>query len=221
MKILVLSCDKNEETFAPFRHCLEKYYPNHPEVIYFTDGIVNPYYKTIVVPHDLNHWTTGLREFLSQIDDKQVLLMIDDIFIRRPVDELRIINASVILDLEKNAACMNFEKSWDGADIPTKYKGWKKRLYGSRFEVSLMCGLWNKKKLMKVIERDTNPWEIEENQMGYGFDYYINSGDFIIDWGYETFKPVGIVKGKWARECKEFFDREGIEVDYSKKGFMD
>ena len=221
MVIIVLSCSKNEETFAPFRHCLEKYYPNHPEVIYFTDGIVNPYYKTIVVPHDINHWTTGLREFLSQIDDEQVLLMIDDIFIRRPVDVGRIELAKVILHVNKNAALINFEKSWDESDIPTGYKGFKKRRHGSRFEVSLMCGLWNKDKLLKVVERDCSPWEIEENQINYGFDYYINSGDFIIDWGYETFKPVGIVKGKWARECKEFFDREGIEVDYSKKGFVD
>ena len=50
-------------------------------------------------------------------------------------------------------------------------------------------------------------------------EYWINSGDFIIDWGYKTFKPCGIVKGKWARECKDFFDKEGIIVDYSKKGF--
>lgn len=221
MKIIVLSCSKNEETFAPFRHCLEKYYPNHPEVIYYTDGIVNPYYKTIVVPHDINHWTTALREFLSQIDDEQVLLMIDDIFIRKPVDELRIKFASVILFWEKNAAMINFEKSWDESDIPTEYEGFKKRKHGSRFEVSLMCGLWDKKKLMKVIERDCDPWKIEENQMSYGFDYYINSGDYIIDWGYETFKPVGIVKGKWTRECKEFLDKEGIIVDYSKKGFYD
>ena len=219
MKIIVLSCSKNEELFAPFRHCLEKYYSNHPEVIYFTDGIVNPYYKTIVVPHDLNHWTTGLREFLSQIDDEQVLLMIDDIFIHRPVDVNRIKEASQIL--KGNIACMNFEKAWDDKDLPTKYEGWMMRNHGSRFEVSLMCGLWQKKKLLKVLERDTNPWEIEENQMSYGFDYYINSGDNIIDWGYETFKPVGIVKGKWARECKDFFDKEGITIDYSKKGFVD
>ena len=220
MIIAVLSCNKNEETFAPFRHCMEKYYPNHPEIIYFTDGIINPYYKTIAVPHDLDHWTTGLRQFLSQIDDEQILLMIDDIFIRKPVNELRVKFASIILQKEDNAALCNFEKSWDSSDLPTEYEGWKKRQHGSRFEVSLMCGLWKKDMLLKVIERDCSPWEIEEHQINYGFDYYINSGDYIIDWGYKTFNPVGIVKGKWTKECKEFFDKEGIEVDYSKKGFM-
>ena len=219
MTIIVLSCSKNEETFAPFRHCLEKYYPNHPEVIYFTDGIVNPYYKTIVVPHDLEHWTTGLREFLSQIDDEQVLLMIDDCFIRKPVDEERIKKASKLL--KGNIACMNFELTFDVTDEFTDYKGWFKRQKGSMFEVSLMCGLWNRHKLMKVIERDCDPWTIELEQDSCGFEYWINADDFIIDWGYRTFKPCGIVKGKWTKECKEFFDKEGLIVDYSKKGFYD
>lgn len=220
MIITVLSCSKNEELFFPFYRCMEKYWPNHPEVVYFTDGIINPFYKTIPVDHDLDHWTTGLREFLKQIDDEEILLMIDDCFIRKPVDELRIKFASVILNWEENAAMLNFEKSWDPLDIPTEYEGWKKRQHGSRFEVSLMCGLWNKNKLLKVVERDCDPWTIEEEQNGYGYDYYINSGDYIIDWGYRTFQQCGVVKGKWTKECKQFLDGLGIKVDYDKKGFI-
>ena len=197
---------------------MEKYYPNHPEIVYFCDGAINPYYKTINIEiEDLNHWTTGLREFLRQISDEQILLMIDDCFIRCPVDEKRIQEASEIL--KGNIALMNFEKSWDLEDLPTEYKGWKKRRHGREFEVSLMCGLWQKDKLLKVIERDCDPWTIELEQMGYGFDYYINSGDYIIDWGYRTFKPCNIMKGKWTQECKKFLESEGIEVDYEKKGF--
>ena len=218
MIITVLSCKKNTELFYPFWHCMEKYYPNHPKIVYFTDGIINPYYETIPIEHDLAHWTTGLREFLSQIPDEQILLMIDDCFIRCPVDEKRIEETSEIL--KGNIALMNFEKSWDVADLPTEYEGWKVRRHGSRFEVSLMCGLWQKDKLLKVLERDCDPWTIEEEQMGYGFDYYINSGEYIIDWGYRTFIPCNIMKGKWTKECKEFLESEGIEVDYNKKGFM-
>ena len=219
MKLIVLSCSKNEETFAPFSHCLEKHYPNHPDVVYFTDGIINPFYKTIAVKNELETWTKGFREFLDQIDDEQVLLMIDDCFIRRPVDLVRIKYASDWL--RGNIARMNCEKSWDEEDQETERVGWKKRKHGSRFEVSLMCGLWDKWKLLSVVDRDCSPWEIEENQDGKGFDYYINAEDYIIDWGYRTFTPSNIVKGKWTRECKEFLDKEGIIVDYSKKGFYD
>lgn len=212
MKIIVLSCSKNEDTFLPFCHFMERYYPNHPEIVYFTDGIINPFYKTIPIQMTLDKWTKGFREFLSQIDDDFVLLMIDDCFIRKPVDVQRIEDARLILFHENNVACMNFEKFWDNEDEPTEYIGWKKRKHGSRFEVSLMCGLWDIEKLIEVCDRDCSPWEIEENQDGKGFDYYINSGDYIIDWGYKTFQPVGKVKGVWAEETISFLNNEGFQI---------
>ena len=208
MIIAVLSCDKNEDTFLPFCHFMERYYPNHPEIIYFTDGIINPFYKTIPVKRTLDKWTKGFREFLNQIDDEQILLMIDDCFIRKPVDVERIEYASE--HLNGNIALMNFEKSWDVNDEPTDLIGWKKRKHGSEFEVSLLCGLWQKEKLLKVVERDCSPWEIELEQDNCGFDYYINSGDYIIDWGYKTFQPVGKVKGKWTKETVDFLKRNGL-----------
>ena len=212
MTIIVLSCNKNEDTFEPFHELMERYYPNHPDIVYFTDGIINPYYKTIPVETELSTWTKGFREFLEQIEDDYVLLMIDDCFIRQPVDEYRIRQAKFLFYFEPNLACANFEKSWDEADEPTAYDGWKKRKHGSRFEVSLMCGLWDIEKLLEVVDRDCSPWEIEEKQDSKGFDYYINSGDYIIDWGYETFKPVGKVKGVWTEETIKFLESEGYHV---------
>ena len=218
MTITVLSCSLNGDLFYPFRHCIEKYWPNHPEVVYYTDGIVNPFYKTIAIEHDLSEWTRGLRDFLSRINDDKILLMIDDIFIRRPVDTERIKYAAE--HLTGNIAMMNFEKNWDLLDEPTDLIGWKKRQHGSPYEVSLMCGLWQKDKLLQVISRDCDPWTIELEQQSYGYDYYINAGDYIIDWGYKTFKPVGLVKGKWARECVDFLTGEGIYLDWYKRGFV-
>ena len=80
MKILVLSCDKNEDLFYPFKHCIEKYYPNHPEIIYATESIQNPYYKTICHNEPLERWTKRIRETLKNIDDNQILIIMDDCF---------------------------------------------------------------------------------------------------------------------------------------------
>lgn len=218
MIIAVFSYDNNSETFEPFHHCMEKYWPNHPEVVYFTESVENPYYKTISIPHTLNEWTKGVREFLTQLDDNQILWMMDDIFIRVPVDVERIKYASE--HLKDNIANFNFEKSWDYNDEETDLIGFKKRKHGSRYEVSIMCGLWDKDKLLKVLSHDITPWQVEYEQNNCNFDYYINSDDYIIDWGYKSWEPVGIMKGKWAKETIDFFNSEGIKVDYSKKGIM-
>lgn len=82
-----------------------------------------------------------------------------------------------------------------------------------------MCGMWNKKKLMNVLTPISNPWDVEYNQNNCNYNYYINSVDYIIDWGYRTFQPCSVVKGKWAREIIPFFETEGIQMDYSIRGF--
>lgn len=219
MKILVLSCDKNEDLFEPFRHCIEKYWKNHPKIIYATETKQNPYYKTISKNFPLNNWTIRIRETLKEINDDQILVMIDDCFIRNKVDEGRIKYACD--NLKGNIAMFNFEKSFDDNDEETTIKGFKKRQHGSPYEVSIMCGLWNKEKLINVLQGEHNPWEVEGEQNNCGYDYYINSGDYIIDWGYETFIFTGICKGKWCRNVVPFFEKEKIKIDYERRGFCD
>lgn len=220
MKILVCSCDKNEDTFEPFHHCMEKYWTDHPKVIYKTETIDNPYYETLKANQPISKWTDGMREVIEQIDDDQILLMMDDIFIRQPVDTKRIKEAETYLQsiYGLNVACMNFEKAFDPNDEETRLKGWKKRKQGSPWMVSIMCGLWQTEKLVNVLMEGLSPWDVEAKQEGMGYEYYINADDYIIDWGYVTYQPSGICRGKWQKECVWFFQSEGIKVDYGKRG---
>lgn len=219
MKILVLSCDKDKDIFEAFHHCIEKYYHNHPEIIYTTETIKNPYYKTICKNYPINKWTRRIRETLQEIDDNEILIIVDDCFIRKQVDEERIEYARS--NLKGNIAMFNFEKAFDSNDIESCLKGFKKRQHGADYEVSIMCGLWNKEKLLNVIAEDSSPWEVEGKQNNCNYDYLINSGDYIIDWGYKTFVYTGLCKGKWCKNIVPFFEKEGIKIDYSKRGFCD
>lgn len=217
--MLVLSCDKNADTFEAFNHCVEKYYPKHPEIIYTTETIKNPYYKTISYDIPLEQWTKRIRKTLQDIDDEQILLIMDDCFIRQPVDTQRIEYLSK--QLKGNIAQFCFEKSYDENDKETEVVGMKKRQHGSDYEVSINCGLWQRDKLIDVLSRDSDPWDVELNQDNRGYDYYINSGDYIINWGYITWIPTGIFKGKWCKNIIPFFEKENIKVNYEERGFYD
>ena len=162
MKILVLSCDKNDDTFEAFHHCIEKYYPSHPEIIYATETIKNPYYKTISYNIPLERWTERIRKTLNDIDDEQILIIMDDYFIRKPVDVERIEYLSK--QLKGNIAVFYFEKSFDENDTETDIVGMKKRQHGSAYEVAINCGLWQKDKLINVLDRNSDVWDIELNQ---------------------------------------------------------
>ena len=217
LAIVVMSCDKNQDLWLPFHHCMEKYWKNHPEIIYSTETIENPYYKTICRDLPIEQWTKRVRETVRDIPCKHILLMVDDLFIREEVDN------SLIWGLcdyvQGNVASINFEFSFDSMDIPYNDILMVRNIAG-RFKLSCMCQLWQKKAILKLFNYDTNPWKFEKDNKAQNYDYLISKkGDFL-NWG----KPKdrwqwGIVKGKWTMECKEFLDKEGIEIDYGKRGF--
>lgn len=219
MKMVVLSCDKCEDLFEPFRHCVEKYYPNHPEIIYITETVKNPYYKTICKNYPIEKWTLRIREALKEIEDNQILMIMDDFFIREPVDEERIKYLST--KLKDNIATFCFEKSYDNNDEETNVIGMKKRQHGSQYEVALNCGLWDKEKLIDVLKGEYTPWQVEMRGDNCGYDHYINSGDYIINWGYKTWIPTGIFRGRWCKNIVPFFEKEGIKIEYERRGFND
>ena len=219
MVIFVCSCDVNRDIFEPFHHCMEKYWPDHPEVIYATEYLKNPYYRTISHIYSLVEWTRRIRESLSEIDDREILLMIDDLFIRKPVDIQRIEYARTLLN--GNVALVNFEKEYDDRNEDIGLNGFKRRKHGAPYELSLMCGLWDRDKLIDILQTDRSPWAVEYAQETKGYDYLINSGDYIIDYGYSYGKHSGLKQGKWCREIVPFFEKEGIKMNYEMRGFYD
>ena len=215
MQILVCSCDKNEDTFYPFHHCMEKYWPHHPEVVYSTETVSNPYYKTVAKNYPINQWTKRIRETLEGLQD-HVLLMVDDVFIRRPVNIFRVREADNLLC--DSIASLNFEKAYDPTNFVTQ--GWGKRMPNAPWTVSIMCGLWDRDKLIDVLSEDMNPWDVEARQPTKGYDYLINTGDYIIDWGYRSFRYFGLHGGKWCWEIVPFFLEEGIDIDFNQRGLI-
>ena len=218
-KILIMSCDKNKDLWDAFHLCMEKYWANHPEIIYCTETLTNPYYKTICVNAPVEMWTKRVRECVKQIDSDYILLTIDDLFLRDYVDSKFV--ESLTQYVVGNVAALNFEFSFDKDDTPINDIILKRPLQG-KFKVSCMCQLWQKQPLLDVFNVDIDPWRFEKYNKHKYYDYLISKNGDFLNWG----KPKvgwkwGIVKGKWTHETKDFFDKEGIEIDYNKRGFAD
>ena len=218
MKILVASCDKNEDLFEPFHHCLEKYWPNHPEVIYSTETIKNPYYKTICKNYSIEKWTTRIKETAREIDDRYILLMCDDIFLIDYVDDFKV--NSLIKYFDKNTASINLHKSGDPNNIKIDELVSERSEKGN-YKTSVMCSLWKKWKLLKVFNWDTDPWKFETANIHRGYRY-LSVNDLILKWGYNWKGDIfGVYRGKWVKKTVDFLNKEGLNIDYSKRGYYD
>ena len=217
-KIVVMSCDKNQDLWKPFYLCMEKYWKNHPEIIYSTETLVNPYYKTICRNLPIEQWTKRVYETCKDLDCKYILLMVDDLFIREPVCNtlIEVLCGFVV----GGYGALNMEKSFDQNDTPLNDKIMVRNQFG-KYKTSVMCQLWQKRVLLETFNCCLDPWQFEKLNNGGCHSFLISKyGDFI-NWGYGERKWFGIRKGKWCKECKEFFDKEGIEVDYSIRGLYE
>lgn len=218
-KIVVASCDKNKDLFEPFHILVEKYWPDHPEIIYSTETVINPYYKTICKNYSLSSWTRRLKDTFEELDCEYILLMVDDLFIREKV------NNEDVNNLEKyfndKVAGINLEGSFDKTDIVIDDIV-SKRSKDSKWKVSVLCYLYNKDKLINIFDRDCSPWEMENLKKEFPYDYLILNKESILKWR----DPItnwrwGLVrKGKWKKETKSFFEREGINVNWRERGFI-
>ena len=219
LKILVMSCDKNQDLFAPFHYCMEKYWKDHPEIIYSTETVVNPYYKTICKNLPINKWTKRVWETINEIKSSHIILTIDDLFIRDYVDNDKILELCGYI--RNNIAAINLEFAFDKNDFNFT-KELKLRNPTGKFKLSCMCQIWQKGAMLNLFNVNNDPWRFEKNNNASSYDFLISKDGNFINWGkrHDTWK-WGIVRGKWTYECKEFFEKEGIEIDYSTRGFID
>ena len=217
-KIVVMSCDKNQDLFEPFYLCMEKYWKDHPEIIYSTETIENPYYKTICCNLPIDQWTKRVCETVKNLNCKHILLTVDDLFIREKV------NNDLIWKLTEyvkgDVAALNFEFSFDPKDIPLNSFIMIRNPKG-KFKLSCMCQMWQKRHLLTLFNTEKDPWLFEKENKAKDFVYLISKDGNFINWG----KPKigwrwGVVRGKWTRECKEFFDKENINIDYTQRGLL-
>lgn len=220
MTILVMSCDRySSDTFEMFHHCIEKYWPNHPEVYYCTETVDNPYYKTFKVNYPVNQWTRRLNESLKQIDDRLVLVCPDDTFFRKPVNDEVIQRLCSFID--NKLIAINLEPPLDGIqcnEILTI------RNPKGKYLSSMMPQIWNREKLIELTEgQDKNPREAEHLAQDTNYSFGIIASDNLgIDFGKKAHVyPYAIVEGKWAREMVDFCEQEQVEIDFDKLGFFE
>ena len=210
MKLVVMSCDKYEPCWKPFFTLLEKYYPHHPEVYLITETKECPYCETINVDSDI--WTERFREGLKQIDDDTVLTMLDDFFIRQPVDEKKIEEIDVAVKLFiKRIACYNFEIDYREPDerLDTFDIQKNNQIYLNSCQPSI----WNRRVLIERLQKNQTAQEWELTVIDSPYEHLINNGDYIIDIGYrhqDLSVGWGITRGKLSKECLEFLEKEGL-----------
>lgn len=191
--IVMMSCDKYKCLAPAFKSCLDKYYPNHPQ-IYSIFG------------NDI--WSKRLREGLKNIPDDYILFMLDDMLLRQPVKEEFINNALETLKNNSNIAVINFEKNY--REALSFSENWLEQKQNQMYLHSCQPSLWRRTALIENLSKDEDAWAWETTWVNNNWKYLINKNINIIEIGRTFDLNWGVARGKLTEEFKNFLIKENI-----------
>lgn len=229
--VLISSCDAYVDILPTFFLLLKKNWPNLSYRIVLSTEATE--YRDDNLTVDNIHpsdprctWTERLYDALTKINTDTVFLLCDDFFLYDKVNEEKISKIVKWLKADKKIASFTLWPISQGSRS-SKYDGFQERDKYAKFKVAIVAGLWNKKWLMKMLRhRKESAWEFEPkaNIRSYkmirpGKYYSLKESQNSI-FPYD-FTSVGLFSGKWLPETKAAFEKNGIEIDYRKRGFYD
>ncbi len=228
--LLVNSCDGFEDCWTPFFTLLERYWAEPLPPI-----LLNTEHKTFTRPHisvqcsqvqagndKRLSWSECLNHALAKVETPLVLYMQEDYFIESPVDLTMI--ATCARQMLDDPTIKHIGLTHFGAGSPILPDARPDlSLIGPRasYRISTQAGLWRKDALRSYLL----PWE-----SGWMFELFgtIRSWkrtDLFLTLNRATTVPAinyqhtGIVKGQWSQFVPALFENEGLEMDFSPRGF--
>ena len=232
--VLINSCDSYEDLWVPFFTLFKKYWD--PEGIRI---ILNTESKTfsfdglsIECVHPENKddpYGKRMLHALSQITTPYVIPLLDDFFLRKTVDTELINEIIRWMESDKHIVYFNCDCTNTFCDYEVdKYRGFKRLPNGNEYILNMQAAVWRTQKLLHYWRPQVSPWEWEvftnllaARNRTDKFYCITEQDKAFCDYGYSS-GGMGVFRGKWVKEdVVPLFEKEGICVDFSKRGFYD
>ena len=157
-----------------------------------------------------------MRAALSQLDTDHVLLMLEDFFLRRPVQNQNVLTG--LTSLRQLGGSMLRLVPRPPPDEPVLGFPLIGRIRaGAPYRVSTQSAIWRRQDLMDLTREDESIWQFEVE----GRSRSDSSNGY-----YSVWKPLlpydhhVIERGKWFRHEAARFERMGIGCDFTRRPIM-
>ena len=210
--VLVLSCDRYSDLWAPFMAQFERYWPDCRLRRYITSNHLRADFsgfETLALGDDVS-WSDNLSRALGMIHESYVLLFLEDLILHAPVDR----------------ALLDYALGWVSANEPDQIKlnaterpderidGNIGRVReGAIYRTSTVLTLWKKEVLLSLLEPGESAWafEIDGSARSDAFPHFYSM--------YRDCFPVTncVIKGKWRRTAVRELAAQGTGVDLEKR----
>lgn len=226
LTILVCTCDSYEDLWYPFFYLLDFYWPNLDcKIILNTETKSFSYKDLKIASYSFGPDLYGQRllNHIKEVETPYLLLLLDDFFLRRPVDTEQLGKMIDFMDSDSEIAAMYCQESKYVAEQKSFNPFFRMNRY-SPYKLNMQAAIWRTSSLMNYWKPKDNPWIWEVFVNYTTFDdkekfYCLKDLKYSpVFYGYNP-DGMGVFRGKWVIEdVKPLFDEHGLIIDYSKRG---
>jgi hypothetical protein len=190
MRIAVLTCDKYDWLIPYFWHFFTKNFSDNPYPVDFVTETKKIYFGDTVYYGGIKPWSTILCNYLNQIKDDKVLIILDDYMIYNVLPE-RIRVAEKLC--ENEVGCINLYPHYDKFMLPEELEGgFKEYSFSNTHTVGVQITIWQKQYMLDVYKPGFDAWKSEH----LGYENMKMLGKKVLfskDWIFE-YAPGGCMK---------------------------
>jgi hypothetical protein len=228
--VLVVSCDRYSDMWEPFFEFFRLFWSDCPYNVYLSTNVLSPNINgvTILNTGNSSDWSTELTKAISSIPEKNVILFLEDYFIREKVDNYEL-KSYIDYFIKSGAAYMKlgcfsskYNELWPYTVI-SSYPKVGRIDKSAKYLVCLQLTLWDKDYLKTLLVPGESPWQFEIN----GSRRSENSGrDFLCvkenRFRFDVHGPVvylcgAITQGVLMRDAIRMANKYNIKIDLTAR----
>lgn len=216
--LLVPSCDRYEDVWAPFFALLRRHWPDCPfRVVLGTNHLrcAEPGVETLCIGDDTT-WSAGLRKMLEALEAETVLVVLEDFLLTRRVDTAALL--ARLGDLEALGGAYLRLRPFPPPDLRlARFEAVGEIEPGAPYRASMQAAFWRRESLLGLLRSHENPWEFEifgaRRSDADGRGYYAT-------WAPALEFYAGVTAGQWIPYAVALCREHGVGVDLSRRPMM-
>lgn len=218
-----MSCDAYSDLWAPFFKLLKCHWADQPFPVYLGAGEKSCTEPNVTMLRSKagRDWAQCMIDYLEQISQRYVLLILDDFFLRKKVDTAKVMQCLAFAQ-KKQAIHVRLAPRPRPTLRIVEDSVIGECEAGSPYRLCAQAAIWDTQVLRSLVRPGESIWDFEHNGNKRA---EIHKTGF-----YSVWKPVlpyeGIFahhvveKGKWFPHEKWIFARCGVGCDFSRRGVL-
>ena len=223
--LIVSSCDKCSDLWETFFYLVKKNWAGFDRKVYLCTDTKTFAYEGFDIACPLkmspgSTWSENLIALLKGMDEEYVLLMLEDFWLKKKVDEAQLYQCEKIIKNDPTIGFICLVHQLDSSLLnPTSVRYPNLIEYGRHtpYRVTTQAGLWRRDYLLSLLRKHESAWwfEIFGSKRSRRSDYH----SYVVDESVFSYDDGGVLfRGCYVEEYIKFFkDDKNININPKRR----